>query len=115
MPGYHPDAKAEVQAILSAAGRGVKRCLGMMVRRHLRMDSLKEPLTPAEMIGAGSGVSTLYEVVYSYSVWSATTCVYEMVGSSATLLAVDAVQGSVRIGIPGAAPDARARAWGRSS
>jgi hypothetical protein len=86
-----------------------------MVQRHLRMDGLTEPLTPAEVIGAGSGVSTLYEVVYSYGTWSKATCVYEMVGPLATLLAIDAVQGSVRIGIPGTAPDARARAWGRSS
>jgi hypothetical protein len=115
MPGYHPDAKAEVQAILSAGGRGVKRCLGMMVQRHLRMDGLTEPLASVEMIGAGSGVSTLYEVVYAYSTWSETTCVYEMVGSLTTLLAIDAVQGTVRVGMSSTAPDARARAWGRSS
>lgn len=99
MPAYHPNAQAEVQAILQTAGRGVKRCLGMMVQRHLRIDNASDPLGAAESLGAGSG----------------DVCVYEMVGAGVTLLAVDATQGTVRIGMPVYAPDARPRAWGISS
>ncbi len=115
MPSYHPNAQAEIKAILPKAGRGVKRCLGMMVQRHLRMDNGAEPLDPTELLGGGSGISTLYGVTYSYGVWSSAVCVYELVGAVVTLLAVDATQGTVRVGIPAAAPDARARAWSISS
>ena len=115
MPGYHADAKTEVQAILSTAGRGTKRCLGMMVKRHLLMDGGTASLTHAEMLYAGSGTSVLYEVVYLYSAWSRVACVYEVTESATSLLAIDAWQGMVRVGIPSTAPDARARAWGRSS
>lgn len=115
MPTYHVNAQAEIQAILPTAGRGVKRCLGMMVQRHLRIDNSSEPLGSTELVGAGSGVSTLYEVAYAYGFWSGAVCVYEVVGASVTLLAVDAKQGTVRIGMPLLAPDARSRAWGRSS
>jgi hypothetical protein len=115
MPQYHPDAEREVDAILQQAGRGVKRCLGMMIQRHLRIANGSEPLDSAELLGAGSGASTLYEVHYSYAAWSSVTCIYQLVGPDVTVLAVDAVQGTVRLGPPSNAPDARARAWGRSS
>jgi hypothetical protein len=115
MPGYHLNAQAEIQAIVQTAGRGVKRCLGMMVQRHLRIDEASEPLGSAESLGAGSGISTLYEVTYTYGFWSGAVCVYEMVGAGVTLLAVDATQGTARIGMPLFAPDARSRAWGLSS
>ena len=115
MPTYHADAEAEIVAILSQAGRSVKRCLGMMVQRHLRIDSGLEPLDATELLGAGSGVSTLYEVTYSYGLWSSVVCVYETVGPGVTLLAVDAMQGTVRVGMPRSSPDARSRAWGLSS
>lgn len=101
--------------IIAKAGRGVKRCLGMMVHRHLRIDSGTEPLDPSELLGAGSGVSTLYEIDYSFSLWSKVVCVYELVGPNLSLLAVDATQGTVRIAMPSAAPDARSRAWNLSS
>lgn len=115
MPAYHPQAKLEVQSILAKGGRGVKRCLGMMVARHLRIDGGSEPLLAAEQVGAGSGVSMLYEVSYAYGLWSSVTCVYETTSAHVMLLAVDARQGTVRIGAAGTAPDARARAWNRSS
>ena len=115
MPSYHADAQAEIIAILAKAGRGVKRCLGMMVQRHLRIDSGTEPLDSSELLGAGSGVSTLYEVVYSYGLWSKAVCEYELVGPNVSLLAVDATQGTVRIAMSISAPDARARAWNLSS
>ena len=115
MPAYHADAQAEIQAILSNAGRGVKRCLGMMLQRHLRIDNGSEPLGQTEMLGAGSGVSTLYAVTYSIGLWSSAVCVYELAGLGVTLLSVDAIQGAVRIGISRASPDARARAWVLSS
>jgi hypothetical protein len=114
MPSYHPDAAVEVQNILAAAGRSVKWCLGMMLKRHLLMDSGTAPLTDAEALYAGSGASTLYEVEYSYNLWGRLTCVYET-ASVTTLLAADAWQGVSRVGSPRGAPDARARAWGRSS
>ena len=115
MPGYHANAQAEIKAILSNAERGVKRCLGMMVQRHLRIDSGSEPLDSTEWLSAGSGVSILYGVTYTHALWSNAVCVYELVGPVVTLLAVDATQGTVRMGAAGTAPDARARAWGLSS
>lgn len=115
MPSYHPDAEKELLAILEQGGRSVKRCLGMMLQRHLRMDNGAEPLTRDEDIGSGSGLSVLYRVVYTYSVFASVDCVYQKVGNTVTLLAADAQQGVLRLGLPAHAPDARARAVNRSS
>lgn len=115
MPAYHPLAEQELLGILKVGGRSVKRCLGMMLQRHLRMDNGAEPLSKAEDIGSGNGLSVLYQVVYSYSVFASVDCVYQKVGGAVTLLAADAQQGVLRLGLPASAPDARARAVNRSS
>lgn len=115
MPSYHPEAEKELLAILEKGGRSVKRCLGMLLQRHLRMDNGAEPLTRAEDIGSGNGLSVLYQVVYTYSVFASVDCVYQKVGKEVTLLAADAQQGVLRLGLPDSAPDARARAVNRSS
>lgn len=108
-------AQQEALDILKVAARGVKQCLGMMIQRHLRIDNGAEPLSASEYYSAGAGVSTLYQVEYSTGVWSKVVCVYETVSADFTLLAIDAHQGTARLGLPVAAPNARARAWGRSS
>jgi hypothetical protein len=115
MPSYHPDAETEARAILAHGGHGVKRCMGMMIQRHIRIDDGTEPLILSECIGSGSGNSTLYEVRFAYNALSAVNCVYQQVGPDVTLLAIDAKQGLARVGLPSTAPDARARAWNRST
>ena len=115
MQKFNAAAQQEATDILSQAARGVKQSLGMMIQRHLRISSGAEPLSPSEFYGAGAGVSSLYEVDYSHSLWSRVMCVYETVGADFTLLAIDAYQGTARLGLPASAPNARARAWGRSS
>lgn len=115
MPNYHPQAKAELRAILASPGRAVKRCVGMMLGRHLGLDSGQEPLDASEYLGAGSGSSVLYGVPYAYSLFGRIYCVYEVNGGVVTLLAVDGWQATARVGLSRSAPDARARAWGLSS
>jgi hypothetical protein len=60
-------------------------------------------------------VSTLYRVEYLYGLWASVEGVYGVVGSAVELLAIDARQGIGRLGLSPHAPDALARAWGRSS
>jgi hypothetical protein len=115
MPSYHPDAEIEFEAIYVLAARGVKMCLGMMIQRGHRIDTGKEPLSTAEHIGAGSGVSELYKVEFTHSLFSSVVVVYQEVGQDVTVLALDATQGLVRLAQPPGAPDAQARAWKRSS
>ena len=116
MPTYHPDAEQECLDALNRGGREVKRCLGMLLQRHLRIDDGSEPLSKAELAPTG-GVSgqTWYEVTYSYGVFSRVTAVYEVSSPAVTLLAIDAWQGLSRVGLPRFSSDARARAWSRSS
>lgn len=117
MPTYHPDAEQECLAALNQGGREVKRCLGMLLQRHLRIDDGSEPFSKAELLPTG-GVSgqIWYEVTYSYGVFSRVTAVYEVSGLGVvSLLAIDAWQGLSRVGLPRFSPDARARAWSRSS
>ncbi len=115
MQKFNAAAQKEATDILSQAARGVKQSLGMMIQRHLRIASGVEPLSPSEYYSAGVGVSSLYEVDCSHGFWSRVVCVYETVGADFTLLAIDAYQGTARLGLPASAPNARARAWGRSS
>jgi hypothetical protein len=113
---FNAAAQKEATDILSQAARGVKQSLGMMIQRHLRIASGVEPLSQlSEYYSAGAGVSSLYEVDYSHSFWSRVVCVYETVGTDFTLLAIDAYQGTARLGLPASDPNAKARAWGRSS
>ena len=100
--------------LLQKGSRSIKRCLGMMIQRHIRIDNGAEPLSSAEDAGTGSGSSSLYRVTYSYSVFASVDCVYQKVGTGVTLLAADAAQGVVRLGLPTSAPDALARARTRS-
>jgi hypothetical protein len=116
LPLYHPQARVELLDILKAPGRAVKRCTGMMIARHRAMDSGLEPLVPSEYLSAGSGGSSaLYGVEYSYSLFGRVECVYQVDGGVVTLLAVDGWQATARVGLPKSAPDARARAWARST
>ena len=115
MVTYHVDADKEFERIFSLAGRDLKKCLGQMIQRHVRLALGREPFVPAESAGAGSGVSMLYRVEYLYGLLASVECVYGMVGASVELLAIDARQGITRLGLPAHAPDALARAWGRSS
>lgn len=115
MPAYHPKAEKEFDDILRLAGRGIKVCLGLMIQRHLRIEDGTERLSASEELGAGSGTSILFEVVYSYGLLMRVLCVYERQGTVVTVLAIDARQGLARLGMPQSAPDARARAWGRST
>jgi hypothetical protein len=116
VPTYHPDAQQECQEALDLGGREVKRCFGMMLQRHLRITDGSEPLAKAELLPA-TGVSgkPWYEVTYACGVFSMVTAVYEVSGPDVTLLAIDARQGLSRVGLAGSSPDARARAWSRSS
>ena len=115
MQTFNAAAQQEARDILAVAARGVKQCLGMMIQRHLRIDSRTEPLSSAEHYSAGAGVSALFEVEFSNGFWSKVVCVYETVGPDFTLLAIDAHQGTARLGLAPSAPNTRARAWGRSS
>ncbi|MBP6646367.1 MAG: hypothetical protein KA207_10950 [Burkholderiaceae bacterium] len=115
MPSYHADAEQELMDILQQGSRSVKRCLGMMLQRHLRMDNGTEPLDASEFVNAGSGTSDVYQVAYSYNLFALVDCVYGKVGADVTVLAADGNQGLVRLGLPPSAPDALARSWGRST
>jgi hypothetical protein len=115
MVTYHLDADAEFETILRLAGRDVKKCLGQMIQRHARIALGKEPLVPAELVGAGSALSTMYRVEYVYGLFASVECVYGVSASSTEVLAVDARQGIRRLGLPAHAPDALARAWVRST
>ena len=115
MVTYHIDEDNEFEDILRLAGRDVKKCLGQMIQRHARIALGHEPLIRAEFAGAGSGVSTLYRVEYVYGLLASVECVYGVSGSSTEVLAIDARQGIRRLGLPAHAPDALARAWGRST
>ena len=115
MVTYHVAADAEFDAIWQVAGRDVKKCFGQMIQRHARIALGKEPLGSAEYAGAGSGVSSLYRVEYLYGLLASLECVYGVVEASIEVLALDARQGLSRLGLPARAPDALARAWGRSA
>jgi hypothetical protein len=116
MPSYHPDAEADMRSILAGGGREVKRCLGMMIRRHLGIEDGSEPLTAGEWLPAsGPNLTRLYEVDYLCGLLARVTVVYEADGTGAKVLALDAFQGLARVGHPKPAPDARARAWARAS
>jgi hypothetical protein len=115
MVTYHLDADKEFDDILQVAGRDVKKCLGQMIQRHVRIALGQEPLTHTERVGAGSGASTLYRVEYVYGLLASVECVYGVDGASTEVLAIDARQGINRLGLPAHAPDALARAWGRST
>ncbi len=115
MVRYHLGADKEFDDILRLAGRDLKRCLGQMIKRHVRIALGQEPLTHAEFRGSGSGASALYRVEYVYGLLASVECVYGVDGSSTEVLAIDARQGINRLGLPAHAPDALARAWGRST
>lgn len=115
MPSYHTNAEQELMDLLQKGSRSIKRCLGMMIQRHIRIDNGSEPLSSAEYVGPDSGSSSFYRVTYSYNVFASVDCVYQKVGTDVTLLAADAVQGLVRLGLPTSAPDALARARNCSS
>ncbi|PNG50502.1 MULTISPECIES: hypothetical protein [unclassified Variovorax] len=116
LPIYHPDARLELLDVLKAPGRAVKQCTGMMIARHHAMDLGLEPLAPSEYLTSGAGgYATLYGVEYSYNLFGRVECVYQVEAGVVTLLAIDAWQATARVGLPKSAPDARARAWGRST
>lgn len=116
MPAYHPDAETELADILATGGREVKRCLGMMVQRHLRIEDGTAPLGASELLPAsGPSLQPLYQVEYVCGWFSRVTVVYEVGGAGAVVLAVDAWQGLARVGAAASAADAQARSWGRAS
>lgn len=115
MPSYHPEAEKEIDHLLSVGSRNVKRALGMMIQRHHRIDAGREPLQAVELLPAsGPKLQAMHEVAYSVDL-AEVVVVYETMGSNVQALAVDASDRFVRVGLPGAAGDARARAWSRAS
>jgi hypothetical protein len=56
----------------------------------------------------------MHEVAYSVDL-AEVVVVYETMGSNVNALAVEASDRFVRVGLPGAGGDARARAWSRAS
>lgn len=114
MVRYHPAAQAEFDLMLKLGRRGLKACLGQMIRRHYAISDGSEPLDPREDIGLGpSGKCKMYEVTFSFGVFARLECIYESDGVNTTLLALDGHQGTARLGR--LAPLARGRAWSRAS
>ncbi len=115
VPSYHPEAEKEIDHLLKVGGRGVKRALGMTIQRHHRIDAGIEPLVASELLPAsGPSLQAMHQVTYSVGA-ADVVVVYETVGTAITALAVDAWDHFVRVGLPGVAGDARARAWARAS
>jgi hypothetical protein len=97
---YHPDAQAEFDVIFEGGGRGLRVCLGMAIKRNLRIDSGQEPLIPSELIGPGKKLSQLYSVSHLYGVFTEVEFVYEKLGSAVKVVALEAWQGGLSFQLP---------------
>ncbi len=115
MPSYHAEADKEIDFLLRRGNRDLKRALGMMIQRHVRIDAGTEPFSLAELLpSSGPSLQPMHSVAYSVNL-AEVVVVYETTTSDTTALAVDAWYMFARFGPPGASGDAVARAWSRAS
>ena len=111
---YHPDAQVEFDAIFNSGIVGLKVCLGMAIQRTMRIDAGIEPLHPAELMGPGRQLSTLYCVSHNYGPFSEVEYIYEEFGGVVKVIAVGAYQGLMAFPLP-TPGTARQRGHSRSS